>query len=211
MSRRQLKEKILVTGIILISFSVFYSLFLKDFVEKLKEERCFDKVDKEYDSGMQKLDTRKENLDKEKEKIEGRMQSMPKELDEIDEEVREEFGRDTEKQRVIEERTESDLKQQSENRQKCIRGESFYCKFLNEYKNEEAYTDSEEVIRGKVAQNLEKEYILNHQKHLKKGREIEDAKIRLQEIEIELKELDRKTIELKEEYEDGRDYCLKRY
>jgi len=195
-----MKKKLLAIGIVLISFSVFYSLFLKDFIEKVREESCFKKAEKQYDLEIQGIGVRKKDLEKEKIELEDKMPTLLKELNDITKKLQKEFAEDENKKKTIEERTDSDFNRIPP-KKLSVFPEG---KFTNMFR-------SKDYIRENVARSLQQEYILNHQEHLEKSREIEDAEIRIQEIEIEvrIKKLDKDEIEKK--YKEEKDYCFKRY
>jgi len=194
-----MKKKLLIIGVALISFSVFYSLFLKDIMEKAKEEKCFYKIEEIYNSALIDVDSRKARLEIEQRELENKHSSLLKELDKKSKELEKQFKSDSKYKETIEK-----IDQEIASRPSVF---TFADRYRREKLNGEASIASLEREKRQLLENYKKD----NPEFKKNNDELRTIELRINEIKTTLEQLEKDKIRAKEIYDEQKDFCLERY
>jgi len=194
-----MKKKLLIIGVALISFSVFYSLFLKDIIEKAKEKRCFHRIEEIYNSALVNIDSRKARLEIEQRELENKHSSLLKELDKKSKELEKQLKSDSKYKEAIEK-----IDQEIASRPRVA---TFTDRYWWEKLNRKTLVANLERVKRQLLENYKKD----NPEFKKNNDELRTIELRINEIKTTLEQLEKDKIRAKEIYDEQKDFCLERY
>ncbi len=181
----------------LLVFSIFYNLFLKDFLRNRSERQCFNNAENNLNNSIENINSLKGEIVKSRDALIAKRPEILSELDKLARDIEQnEFKNNKEQMDIINNKVK-DMTVPSSSA-----GNFIFAKL---------YHKSEGQIRQEVYNHQKDSFVRDNPQFKQKDEESQKTEEDIKNLENKLKSLDRDIQISKEKYDQYRNYCLKRF